>query len=190
MLLIGQHGSPFVRRVGIALDLYGLSYQHEPYSVFRDAEKIAAYNPLRRVPTLVLDDGVALSETFVCLDVLDERVATETPDKRLLLPRTGLVRREGLRIGAMCSGVCEKNISLLYNRELALDAPTSWRERCALQVRQTLLALEALCARRPTCQRQCRLDAPSVPRLACPPERGRPCRLSPRVTSYRALQAR
>jgi hypothetical protein len=65
MLLIGQHDSPFVRRVGIALDLYGLSYQHEPYSVFRDAEKIAAYNPLRRVPTLVLDDGVALSETFV-----------------------------------------------------------------------------------------------------------------------------
>ena len=39
-------------------------------SVFRDAEKIAAYNPLRKVPTLVLDGGLVLSETFVCLDVL------------------------------------------------------------------------------------------------------------------------
>jgi glutathione S-transferase len=43
--------------------------------VFRDAEKIAAYNPLRKVPTLVDDDGTLFAETFVCLDVIDERVA-------------------------------------------------------------------------------------------------------------------
>ena len=57
MFLIGQYDSPFVRRVAIALRLYGLPFEQRPWSVFGDAEKIAAYNPLIRVPTLVLDNG-------------------------------------------------------------------------------------------------------------------------------------
>jgi len=53
MFLIGQYDSPFVRRVAIALRLYGLPFEHRPWSTFGDADKIAPYNPLRRVPTLV-----------------------------------------------------------------------------------------------------------------------------------------
>lgn len=148
MLLIGQFDSPYVRRVGIALKLYGIPFLHEPYSVFRDAEKIAAYSPLRKVPTLVLDGGMVLNETFVCLDVIDERVASEHPELVLLLPRVGLLRREGLRIGALCSGICEKAVSLIYDRELQQKAPSFWIERCQMQVRDTLVSLEATCARR------------------------------------------
>ena len=55
MILIGQYDSPFVRRVAIALRLYGMAYEHRPWSTFGDAERIAPFNPLRRVPTLVLD---------------------------------------------------------------------------------------------------------------------------------------
>ena len=62
MFLIGQYNSPFVRRTAIALRLYGLPFEHRPWSTFGDADKIAPYNPLRRVPTLVLDDGEALIE--------------------------------------------------------------------------------------------------------------------------------
>ena len=54
MILIGQYDSPFVRRVAIAMRLYGLAYEHRPWSTFGDADKLAAFNPLRRVPTLVL----------------------------------------------------------------------------------------------------------------------------------------
>lgn len=57
MILIGQYDSSFVRRVGIALTLYRLPFEHRPWSVMSDAEKIRALNPLVRVPTLVLDDG-------------------------------------------------------------------------------------------------------------------------------------
>ena len=35
-----------------------------PWSTFADADAIAAYNLLRRVPTLVLDDGEGLIEIF------------------------------------------------------------------------------------------------------------------------------
>ena len=147
-MLIGQFDSPYVRRVGIALRHYGIPFLHEAYSVFRDAEKIAAYNPLRKVPTLVLDDGTVLSETFVCLDVIDERVAGEHPERRLLQPRAGLLRREGLRIGALCSGICEKAVSMVYDREVRQQASAFWTARCQTQVRETLVSLEATCAKR------------------------------------------
>jgi hypothetical protein len=34
-ILIGQHDSPFVRRVGIALTLYGLSFEHAGEALHR-----------------------------------------------------------------------------------------------------------------------------------------------------------
>jgi glutathione S-transferase len=76
MILIGQFDSPFVRRVGIALRLYDLPFEHRPWSTFGDADKIAPYNPLRRVPTLVLDDGEVLIESTAILDHLDETART------------------------------------------------------------------------------------------------------------------
>jgi glutathione S-transferase len=85
MILIGQYDSPFVRRVAIALRLYGLPFEHRPWSTFGDADKIAPFNPLRRVPTLVLDDGEALIESMAILDYLDELVG---PDKAMIAPRS------------------------------------------------------------------------------------------------------
>ncbi len=43
--------------------LYDIKFQHKPWSTFGDAELIAPYNPLRRVPTLVLDDGATLIDS-------------------------------------------------------------------------------------------------------------------------------
>ena len=73
MILIGQYDSPFVRRVAIALRMYGLPFEHRPWSTFGDADKLAPFNPLRRVPTLVLDSGEALIESAAMLDYLDQR---------------------------------------------------------------------------------------------------------------------
>ena len=40
MFLIGQYDSPFVRRVAIAMRLYGIAFEHRPWSTFGDADKI------------------------------------------------------------------------------------------------------------------------------------------------------
>ncbi|MHC4044247.1 glutathione S-transferase family protein [Bradyrhizobium sp. 23AC] len=139
MFLIGQYDSPFVRRVAIALRLYGLAFEHRPWSTFGDADKIAPYNPLRRVPTLVLDDDEALIESTIILDYLDELVGPE----KAMLPRTGAERRKHLRICALASGLGDKAVSLLYERVLRKEQLALWVERCQAQIGDVLKVLEA-----------------------------------------------
>ncbi len=138
MILIGQFDSPFVRRVAIAARLYGIPFEHRPWSTFGDAEKIAPFNPLRRVPTLVLDDGEALVESTVILDYLDELAG---PDKALIAPR-GPERRHALKISALAMGLGDKSVSLLYERVLRKDALKLWVERCESQIGGVLAVLE------------------------------------------------
>ncbi len=92
MILIGQYDSGFVRRVGIALTLYDIPFEHWPWSVFGDADRLKAYNPLVRVPTLVLDDGDVLLDSFAMIDYLDQLVEPS----RALLPQTGPARHQAM----------------------------------------------------------------------------------------------
>jgi glutathione S-transferase len=138
MFLIGQYDSPFVRRTAIALRLYGIAFEHRPWSTFGDAEKIAPYNPLRRVPTLVLDSGEALIESTAILDYLDELVG---PEKAMMAPR-GPERRRHLRICALATGLGDKSVSLVYERVLRKEQLKLWVERCEAQITGVLDVLE------------------------------------------------
>jgi glutathione S-transferase len=138
MFLIGQYDSPFVRRVAIALRLYGLPFEHRPWSTFGDADKIAPYNPLRRVPTLVLDSGEALIESAAILDYLDETIG---PGKAMIAPR-GEGRRKQLHTIALATGLGDKAVSLVYERVLRKEQLTLWVERCEAQIGGVLAALE------------------------------------------------
>jgi glutathione S-transferase len=138
MILIGQYDSPFVRRVAIALRLYGLAFEHRPWSTFREGDKIAPYNPLRRVPTLVLDGGEALIESTAILDYLDELAG---PEKAVIAAR-GPERRHALKICALATGLADKGVSLLYERMLRKDQSKIWVERCEAQIGAVLDVLE------------------------------------------------
>ena len=142
MILIGQYDSPFVRRVAIALNLYGMPYEHRPWSTFGDADRLAAYNPLRRVPTLLLDTGEALIESTAILDHLDEQAG---PDRQLL-PRAGASRRAALKICALATGLCDKMVILIYERALHAETSEAWISRCTTQVAGVLSVLEQTCA--------------------------------------------
>jgi glutathione S-transferase len=138
MFLIGQYDSPFVRRVAIALRLYGIAFEHRPWSTFGDADKIAPYNPLLRVPTLVLDDGEALIDSTVILDHLDEQVGPE----RAMIPRGGPQRRAHLRSLALATGLGDKAVILVYEHVLRKEQLKLWVERCEAQIGGVLAMLE------------------------------------------------
>ena len=138
MILIGQYDSPFTRRVGIALTLYGLRFEHRPWSVFGDAEKIRALNPLTRVPTLILPDKDVLTDSHAILDYLDSLV----PEPEALFPRREPDRHRALRIAALATGIADKAVSLFYEQRLH-DAPSEvWINRCTGQITAALTLLE------------------------------------------------
>jgi glutathione S-transferase len=140
MILIGQYDSPFVRRVAIALKLYGLAFEHRPWSTFGEGDRIAPFNPLRRVPTLVLDDGEALIESSAILDYLDELVGPE----KVMTAARGPQRRHALKTIALATGLGDKSVSLVYERVLRKDDKRSkiWVERCEAQIGGVLELLE------------------------------------------------
>ena len=107
MILIGQYDSPFVRRVAVALKTYGLAYEHEPWSVWGHTEEIARYNPLRRVPTLVMDDGEVVTESSAILAVVDDIVGPE----HATLARTGKAGRDLQRLSAFAAGLGDHKIN-------------------------------------------------------------------------------
>ena len=139
MILIGQYDSPFTRRVAIALRLYGLAFEHRPWSTFGEGDKIAPFNPLRRVPTLVFEDGEVLIESTAILDYLDEVVG---PSKAMIA-ENGPERRHALKICALATGLGDKAVSLVYERVLRKDASKLWVERCEAQIGGVLDALES-----------------------------------------------
>ena len=138
MILIGQYDSPFVRRVAIALKLYDIAYEHRPWSTFGDADRIAPFNPLRRVPTLVLDNGESLIESAAILDYLDELVGPS----RGMIAESGEPRRHALKICALATGLADKSVSLFYERALHQATSDQWIARCRAQISDVLTVLE------------------------------------------------
>jgi glutathione S-transferase len=145
MILIGQYDSPFVRRVGIALTLYNLPFEHRPWSTFGDADKIRPYNPLTRVPTLVLDDGEALTDSHIILDYLDHLV----PPAQAMFPVTEPARHRALKVAALATGMAEKTVSLFYEKRLHKEVSDIWVDRCRAQIAGVLAVLESDRAGRP-----------------------------------------
>jgi glutathione S-transferase len=146
MILMGQYDSPFVRRVGIALTLYGIPFEQDPLSAWGDAERLRQINPLTRVPTLILDDGTVLVDSVTMLDWLDEQVGPE----RAMVPASGAARREQLKTTALATGLGDKAVSLFYEGRLHETVSEKWVSRCRAQIGAVLAALEADRAARKT----------------------------------------
>jgi glutathione S-transferase len=142
MILVGQYDSPFVRRVAVTLNLYGIPFVRRPFSVFKDFDAVLALNPLGKVPVLTLDDGENLFDSRAILDYLDSLVE---PELRLLPPAEP-ERHRVLRVEVIAVGLCEKLYELGYEfarREAGKQDP-GVVARTERQVRSALDWLEAL----------------------------------------------
>ena len=143
MILIGMFDSPFVRRVAVTLRRLGFDFEHANWSVGQDFELIREYNPLGRVPTLVLDDGESLVDSVAILDYLDEQVGSA----RALLPISGSERREALQLMAIATGAADKTVAQVYERAFRPSEKRhdAWVARCRVQVESALSVLESRC---------------------------------------------
>jgi len=109
MQLLGGFLSPYVRRTAVSLNVMGLPYEAVKVPVWDDPEAVKKHNPLVRIPTVVLDDGEVLVESYAILDALDEMVG----GKRLT-PASGDARRKVMKVTAVGAGAIDKTIWAVY----------------------------------------------------------------------------
>ena len=134
MKLIGVYLSPYVRRVAAALISRGLPYEHQPVNGYREYEAASRYNPVGKVPSLVLDDGEILIDSSAIIDYLNELVPSAP-----LIPAGSSARRATLKLAAIGYGVAEQAISL-YGR--GRTAPETDTKRWRAQIHGGLRALD------------------------------------------------
>jgi glutathione S-transferase len=147
MLLIGMFDSPFVRRVAVSLKRLAIPFEHANWSVGADHARIREYSALGRVPTLVLDDGAALTDSSAILDYIDSVVGTE----RALVPPSGQLRRDVMHLMALAIGAAEKGREQIYERVFrpAEKRHEPYLERCRSQMHGALGELERWRVRHP-----------------------------------------
>jgi glutathione S-transferase len=142
MILRSSPASPFARKVRIAMSLLGLADQIE----IRDTDlnsaddPIRTQNPLGKVPALVLEDGTTYYDSRVILDYLDHLAGGGR-----ILPREPQARFEALRLQALCDGILEASLLIVYEGryrppEMKVQ---SWLDRQAEKVTRGLAVLEA-----------------------------------------------
>jgi glutathione S-transferase len=132
MKLIGMLDSPYVRRVAISLELYGVAFEHQSLSVFSTFNEFSQINPVVKAPTLVLDDGTVLMDSSLILDYLENLA----PADKKLLPQAPKARAHDLQVLGLALAACEKSVQIVYEHNLRpaekLHAP--WLERVTGQL--------------------------------------------------------
>jgi glutathione S-transferase len=144
MLLVGRFQSPFVRRTGIVLKTLGMRFDTKGLTTANDTAEISTYNPVGRVPSLVLDDGEVLVDSQAIIDY-----ALEVADRdHRLLAASGPDRRAVLRLSVIAQGAMEKAVASYYERGRRPKDKVyqDWVDRVDGQCASALAALDAAAA--------------------------------------------
>ena len=117
--LISATPSPCARKVRVALQEKGLPFELVTEVPWDTTPK---YNPLEKLPVLILEDGSSVYESS--LQYLELKY-TETP----LLPEDVDGRLEARRFEVLCDGVCDA-VVLTFFESLRADqaSPECWRD--------------------------------------------------------------
>ena len=139
MKLYGSPGSPFARKVRIVLAEKQIQHEYEVQRGSAPGSPVPQFNPLGKVPTLVLDDGRGLYDSPVIVEYLD----TLGSGPRLI-PEALAERIEVKRWEALGDGIAEATVHINHERrepaEKQKDA--AWFQRQRDKVDRGLAAME------------------------------------------------
>jgi len=112
----------------------------EPADTSNVNDSVRQQNPLGKIPVLIAEDGVAYYDSRVILEYLDLRAGGGK-----ILPADPVKRLAALRLQALCDGLLDASILLIYEgrwRRPEIHEP-KWVEHQAGKVARALAALEA-----------------------------------------------
>jgi glutathione S-transferase len=142
MILRSAPPSPFGRKVKIAAAILGLSGEMSVVQTdtVNPEDPLRSDNPLGKIPTLVLEDGLVVHDSAVILEYLDMRAGGG-----LILPKSGLDRIRELTLQSLADGLMEAALLQVYEgrwRDETRREP-KWLDHQAGKVARAMAYLEA-----------------------------------------------
>ena len=111
MKLLYTPNSPYARKVRVVALEKHIDIALEEVVLGADDSPVAQYNPLGKIPVLILDDDVGLYDSRVIIEYLD----TRTPVTKLM-PSEVRLRIEVIRWGALADGICDAAVAIMLER--------------------------------------------------------------------------
>lgn len=136
MKLVGSLTSPYVRKVRIVLAENNIGYDFDVEIPWNVGSHVPDYNPLGKVPVLIMDDGAALFDSRVIVEYLDSTSST-----LCLIPESNRDRIMVKRWEALADGICDAAATIFLERKRP-DKLQSL-EWIARQQKKVTLGLEA-----------------------------------------------
>jgi glutathione S-transferase len=125
MKLLASLISPYARKVRIALAEKKIEYELVQASPWTPDTTVPSYNPLGKIPVLVLDDGTSLYDSRVIVEYLD----TVSPVSRLI-PEPNRQRIAVKRWEALADGICDAASAMVVEaKRPAKQQRRDWLER-------------------------------------------------------------
>jgi len=116
MKLIASKTSPYARKVRVVMAEKRIDCEFVEESAWNANTTVPQFNPLNKVPVLVLDDGTPLYDSRVIVEYLDG----VTPVSRLF-PEGGRERALVKRWEALGDGIMDAGIAVFLERKRAED---------------------------------------------------------------------
>ena len=147
MKLIGAHTSPYARKTRIVMAEKKIEYEFVVENPWEATSRVAEYNPLGKIPVLVMEDGGAVFDSRVIVEYID----TVNPVNKLI-PASGRARVEVRCWEALGDGICDAAIGarLESNRPKNQQSPDSIKRNLA-KVDQGLAAAARGLGDKPWC---------------------------------------
>jgi glutathione S-transferase len=136
MKLLSATPSPYARKVRIALAEKGLAFElvtEVPWD--RDATA-PRYNPLGKLPVLILDDGGTVFESHYILEWLEAKYPEPA-----LVPRDVDGRLAARRLEVIADGVCDATVLTLFECMRGEGCSASWLKRQRRKIEAGTVAL-------------------------------------------------
>jgi glutathione S-transferase len=139
MKLFGTPGSPFARKVRIVLEEKGIPHEYVIERPSAPGSRVPQFNPLGKVPTLVLENGRALYDSAVIVEYLD---ALGSGPK--LIPDAFDQRIEVRRWEALADGIAEATVLINheYREPTEKQRAPAWFERQRAKIDRGLGVME------------------------------------------------
>ena len=145
--LIGARTSPYARKARIVLAEKKLEYQFVEESPWEGDNPVHAWNPLGKVPVLLLDDGTSLFDSRVIVEYID----SVSPVSRLI-PEPARQRIAVRRWEALADGVCDAALLMVREAKRAQKLQDGeWVARQQRKVHEGVKAMAAELEERPWC---------------------------------------